>query len=155
MEGDGRCASNCAGMNARLAAPLVLLAAGALAVPADAKPKPVTKSWEVTAVPFPMDAASHCKEGVEGVSRSTRQVTLPARGVLVAELTGFHGDWVLEVYDAKGRMVGQGYSPLNPGSTGAAKVTYKKGAKGQKLSIAACNFAGGPTATAKYTFTYA
>ena len=145
-------------MNRRLATPIVLLAVGVLALPADAKPKPkpVTQSWEVTAVPFPMEAAaSHCKEGVEGVTRGTRAVTLPGRGSLVAELTGFHGDWVLEVYDAKGRMVGQGYSALNPGSTGKAKVTFKKGLKGQKLSIAACNFTGGPTATAKYTFTYA
>jgi hypothetical protein len=144
-------------MSPRLAATVAVLAIGALALPADAKPKPkpVTQSWDVTAVPFPMEASSHCKEGVEGVSRATRDVTLPGRGTLVAELTGFHGDWVLEVYDAKGRMVGQGYSPLSPGSTGRAKVTVKKGLKGQKLSIAACNFTGGPNATAKYTFTYA
>jgi hypothetical protein len=142
-------------MNPRLALVAGPLALAALAVPAHAKPKPVTQSWQVTAVPFPMEAASHCKEGVEGVSRATRQVTLPGRGTLVAELAAFQGDWVLEVYDAKGRMLGQGYSPLNPGSTGKAKVTVKKGVKGQKLSIAACNFTGGPTATAKYTFTYA
>ena len=144
-------------MSRRLVAPVTLLAVAALVAPASAKPrpKPVTESWEVTAVPFPMDAAAHCQEGAEGVTRETRQITLPAKGVLVAELTGFQGDWVLEVYDAKGTMLGQGYSPLNPGGTGKAKVTYKKGAKGAKISIAACNFTGGPTAQAKYTFTYA
>lgn len=151
-------APNPYGMNSRLAAPLVVLAIGALALPADAKPKPkpITQAYDVTApVPYAVDGASHCADGVEGLSKNTRPVTLPAKGVLQIELSGYLGDWVLELFDAKGKMLGQAaaFDPAN--AAPKLKLTYKKAAKGQKVQIAVCNVTGGPTAKVKYTFTYA
>lgn len=128
----------------------------AIAMPASASHKPpVKESYEVTApVPYPVEDASHCTDGVEGMTKNTRAVTLPDRGVLVVELSGFLGDWVLELFDDKGRMLGQA-AELDPTNTAPVrKVTYKKATPGQKVSIAVCNVEGGPRATVAYTFTY-
>lgn len=116
---------------------------------------PVKESYDVTApVPYPVEDTSHCTDGVEGMTKNTRAVTLPDRGVLDVELSGFLGDWVLELFDAKGRMLGQA-AVLDPTDTAPVrKVTYKKGTPGQEVRIAVCNVNGGPRAKVAYTFTY-
>ncbi|HVE62269.1 MAG TPA: hypothetical protein VNB94_00510 [Mycobacteriales bacterium] len=133
-----------------------MLAVVALALPASAGHQPpVRESYSVTApVPYPVDGASHCTDGLEGMTKNTRQVKLPSRGVLEIELSGFLGDWVLELFDAKGRLLGQA-AELDPTNTAPVrKVTYKKATPGQLVKIAVCNVEGGPTAKVAYTFTH-
>ena len=140
----------------RIAGALAAVGVLGLGVPAEAKhKKPVVVSYEVTApVPYPVEDTSHCTAGIEGTTKNTRLITLPDSGVLQVELSGFLGDWVLELFDAKGRMLAQA-AELDPTNTAPVrKVTYKKGSKGQKLQIAVCNVEGGPQAKVKYTFTY-
>ena len=133
-----------------------LLAVVLLAVPAAAThKKPISESYDVTApVPYPVDGASHCSEGVEGLTKNTRPFTFPDRGVLAIELSGFLGDWVLELHDDKGRMLAQA-AQFDPANTDPLrKLVYKKGAPKQQVSIAVCNVNGGPTAAVEYTFTF-
>jgi len=105
-------------------------------------------------VPYPVDGASHCTGGIEGTTKNTREIKLPSRGVLEVELSGFLGDWVLELFDAKGKVLAQAaaFDPTN--TAPVRKVTYKKATPGQLVKIAVCNVEGGPTAKVAYTFTH-
>jgi energy-converting hydrogenase Eha subunit A len=138
------------------------LVVGALAVaavtapPALAAPKkkPITKSYDVTAAtPDPTNNVpggySVCAQNVPGsFDKQTFQV--PAAGTLSVELSGFQGDWDLLLEDSDDSELSySGGSGV--GGTEATDVRFKKA---QKMSIVACNFAGTPNATVKYTFTY-
>ena len=119
--------------------------------------RPITETYQVTApVPYPGDFRSqeHCAVGVEGLTRDTRALTLPDRGVLEVELTGFVGGWVIELYDVHGRMLEQGakWEPTNPAPM--RKLSYLNTKPGQHVRIAACNVEGTPRATVSYTFTF-
>ncbi len=116
---------------------------------------PLKEQYDVTApVPYAVEAASHCTDGFEGLSKNTREVVLPDRGVLEVELSGFLGDWVLELLDSRGKLLGQA-AQLDPANTAPVrKVTYKKATPGQEVRIAVCNVTGGPTASVAYTFTF-
>lgn len=133
-----------------------LLAVALLAVPAGATHKaPVTETYDVTApLPYPVDGASHCSEGVEGLTKDTRPFTIPEAGVLTVELTRFLGDWVLELHDDKGRLLAQA-AELDPANTAPKRqIVFKKGKPKQQVSIAVCNVNGGPTGSVRYTFTH-
>ena len=133
-----------------------LLAVVLLAVPAAAThQKPISESYDVTApVPYPVDGASHCSEGVEGLTKNTRPFTIPEQGVLAVELSGYLGDWVLELHDDEGRMLAQA-AQFDPANTSPLlKIVFKKGKPKQEVAIAVCNVNGGPTASVSYTFTY-
>lgn len=79
----------------------------------------------------------------------------PEAGTLDVTLTGYQGDWDLAVRNSKGANIGEsgsgGYMPV-AGSDEKTKIKIKKA---EKLTIVACNWAGSPTATVKYTFTFA
>jgi hypothetical protein len=163
----------------RTAAPVALglvMAAGALA-PAVAKstPAPITESYTVQGVPVPSpllgdplpeDPSSCMNPDLEGVSTTTKTITTKGPGTLVVGLTGFAGDWDITVLDADGEVVGEGEGtttggeiPVVGGGNGSLgvdnveklEVTLKKAAT---LRIGVCNYLGGPSANAKYTFTY-
>ena len=166
-------------MKLRVAVPVALTAivgAGALApaVAAPAKPKPITASYTVEGIPVPspllgepVEAANSCTNpDLEGVSTTTRTIKTTGAGQLVVGLTGFAGDWDITVLDgddeviAEGEgtttggevpVVGGGNGSLGTNNTEKASVKLKKAAT---LKIAVCNYAGGQTANAKYTFTY-
>ena len=136
------------------------VATAALAAPAVAaprpKPKPISGSYGVTIpVPFPMEAAngSHCADAPDTLSRDARKVTLlSVPGRLDLRVSGFTGDWVMEVVDAKGRIVATGAS-LDL-TTGERKATYKKKRSGaEAVTVMVCNFGGTPTGTVAWTFT--
>ncbi|HEX8002243.1 MAG TPA: hypothetical protein VF519_06075 [Mycobacteriales bacterium] len=138
----------------------VLLAAAAS--PAVAAPKPITKTYTATApVPDPTNAAPNapytvCPQVVPQ-SFQVEAFKAPAPGKLAVEVSGIQGDWDLLITDAKGAEVGSsgngGYGTPAAPSVEKATVKVKKG--GVTYSIVACNWAGAPTATVKYTFTYA
>lgn len=141
----------------RLAACMSVAVLAALSAPASAgHQKPLSESYDVTApVPYPVEDTSHCTGGIEGTTKNTKAITLPDKGVLKVDLSGFLGDWVLELFDAKGRMLAQS-AVLDPANTAPVRsVTYKKATKGQQVKIAVCNVEGGPRAKVAYTFTFA
>lgn len=139
-----------------------LLVAAAAATPAAAAPKkPIVKTYEATApTPDPSNYAgmgySVCGMNVPQ-SFHTAEFRAPAAGKFKVELSNFTGDWDLLLLDSRGSEVAYGGasdvgSPQTPARESmTAKV--KKG--GTVYKIIACNWAGGPTGTVKYTFTYA
>lgn len=146
-----------------------LVAAGSAAAPATAatKKKPITKTYEATApAPDPTNwlgdvgAANYpvCNQVVPN-SFHKHTFTAPALGKLNIKVYGFTGDWDVLILDSKGSVIGNGGSsgintPDSP-TAGDENVTLKIKKAKSKVDIIACNWAGGPTATVKYTFTYA
>lgn len=136
------------------------VAAGCLAAPPAeaAKRKPVTAQYTVLLpVPYPVEGSGgvHCAEGIDGLSRDLRKVTLPAAvGQLKVTLSGFVGDWVVEIYDAKGRVLGYGAELNLTSGTRQASYKKKKSAK-ETVTIAVCNLGGSPQALVTRTFFYA
>lgn len=143
---------------------LVLAGVAALAAAApsaSAAPKPITKTYTATApAPDPTNAAPGAKYTVcaQTVPQSahTEVFKAPAPGKLAVELSGYQVDWDLLITDAKGAQLGSsgngGYgTPASP-STEKATVKIKKAGS---YNIIACNWAGTPTATVKYVFTFA
>lgn len=151
--------------------PFVLV--GALAVAASAAPataarrKPIVKQYEATApAPDPTNWASEA--GVPTYSVCNQQVpnswhkhtfTAPAPGKLNIKVYGFTGDWDVLLTNTQGVELTFGGSPgintPNAPTAGDESVAYKIKKAKTKINIISCNWAGGPTATVKYTFTYA
>jgi hypothetical protein len=141
---------------------LVAVASAAPAATAAPK-KPITKTYAVTApAPDPTNYADPVQPGYSvcamRVANSFNKTAFkaPAAGKLKVELSGFTGDWDLLLLDPKGTELGAGggndvATPAAP-ATELATVKIKKAGS---YSIVACNWAGGPTGTVKYTFTYA
>ena len=141
------------------AAVTAVAAAGVLAAPADAAPKTIKQSYDVSLpVPFPvlegMADFNGCWNGEEGASRHTRTITLPATGVFKAQVD-YNGDWDLYLFDAKGAMLAASEND-DSGSIDPAteKFTWKRAKKGQKVDLVVCNWAGLKDAKVSYTFTY-
>ncbi|HEV2890517.1 MAG TPA: hypothetical protein VGX28_09080 [Frankiaceae bacterium] len=149
-------------MNARLVA--IVAAAGAVAVsavPASAAPKTIKQTYAVEApVPFPVmedqpPTMYGCIDGQEGLSKVTREITLPAPGLFKAEVT-YTGDWDLYLMDTNGAILASSETVetgnVNPSSE---KLSWKKAKKGQKVNLVVCNWMGLKDATVTYTHTYA
>ena len=142
------------------AAAVLVLGAGALAPALAApKPKPITESYTVggAPVPHPAQGTSCMEPALEGVSMTTKTIKTTGAGVLNVELTGFNGDWDITVKNDQGAAVATGGPTTTPTALAETGVTEKlvlKTKKGMTLNISVCNFLGGPTANAKYTFTY-
>jgi hypothetical protein len=144
-------------MNRTAALVVASLAVAAVAAPpamAAPKKKPITKTYAVTApLPDPsnygMQGYSVCAQNVpSSFDKQTFQV--PAAGTLAVELSGYTGDWDLLLEDSDdSELTAGGSSGISDVET--AEVRFKKP---QKVSIVACNWAGGPTASVKYTFTF-
>ncbi len=141
------------------------LVAGVAASPASAKPKkhkkPITKTYTASApAPDPtnyaMQGYSVCAQNVPQ-SFDIKEFTAPAPGKLKVEMHGFTGDWDLLLMDSEqAEMTQSGSSDLgSPTADASESMTYKIKKAKKKYSIVACNWAGGPSATVKYTFTYA
>lgn len=118
--------------------------------------KPIQKTYTATApLPDPTNYAGGaypvCAQAVPQ-SFHVEEFSAPELGTLKATLTGYVGDWDFLLTDDKGRALG------NSGATavmGEPEVITYKFKKAGTVNIIACNWAGGPTGTVKYTFTYA
>jgi hypothetical protein len=142
---------------------MVLATAGValatVAVTSDAAPraprKPITKTYTATApAPDPTNWVeanySVCNQMVPN-SFHKEPFKAPEAGSLQLEMSGYQGDWDLLVLNSKNSEAGHaGSSDL-----GVPEKTTIKIKKAESFTIVACNWAGGPTATVKYTFTYA
>ena len=140
---------------------LMVAAVAAAPSSAGAKPKkPITKTYTATAsTPDPSNYAgqgySVCAQNVPG-SFHTEEFKAPAAGKIKVELSGFTGDWDLLLLDSKGTEITTGgASDIGTPQTPARESMTAKIKKPQIYKIIACNWAGGPTGTVKYTFTYA
>ena len=137
-----------------------LLAAALLAVvvpSADAaKRKPMSGTYSVTLpVPYPLEGSSgnHCTEGVDGATRAAKNFKFPAQGAFDATMRGFAGDWVMELYDSKGRLVATAASLDLTSGTRTLKWK-KKRAGSETMTLAVCNFGGTPQATVQWKFVF-
>jgi hypothetical protein len=151
--------------------PLVLagalvVAAGAAGSPASAaaSKKPISKTYAVTApVPDPTNWAG--QGGVAGYSVCAQRVPssfqadtfkAPAAGKLKVTLSGFNGDWDLLIMDSKkSEVTAGGDSAVATPAAPATETATAKIKKAGTYTIVACNWAGGPTGSVSYTFTYA
>jgi hypothetical protein len=161
-------------VNARKTLPLALslvVAAGAMAPAVAAppkKPKPITESYELELLPVPLplagsgaplDGDNSCvSPELEGVSTDTRTIKPTGAGSLVVDVSKFGGDWDITITDAKGKVLGTG-SGTTTGEASSLGTDLKEKAvikvkRATTFNIAVCNFAGGPTASVKYVFTY-
>jgi hypothetical protein len=147
-------------MNAHLLATAVAVGAIAVtAVPADAAPKTMKETYAVSVpVPFPVmediPGYNGCWNGEEGVSKNSKQITLPDAGMFKATVA-YTGDWDLYLFDAKGTIL-TAAETTETGNTGPGteRIAWKKGKKGQKVTLVACNWMGLKDATVTYEYTY-
>ena len=148
-------------MNKTAALVVASLAVAAVAAPpamAAPKKKPITKTYTATAaVPDPTNAAGGdytvCPQAVPG-SFQADDFKIPAAGTLKVEVGDYTGDWDALLMDSdKSEATSSGaggYAPV----AGGPEVMEMRFKKAQTVTIVACNWAGGPTATVKVTFTY-
>ena len=143
-------------MRAVLAGAVVAGLALSPAAVAAPKPKPITKTYTATApLPDPSNGTNDYSVCAQNVPQSfhLERVTVPAAGTLKVELSGYTNDWDLLVMDGAGRELGGsgsgGYAPAP-----APEVVSLKLKKKTDVQIVACNWAGGPTGTVTYTFTF-
>jgi hypothetical protein len=118
------------------------------------KKKPISKTYAVTApAPDPTNYAgqgySVCAQNVPS-SFDKQTISIPAAGSLQVELSGFQGDWDLLLEDSDDSELTAGGSS----SVGGSETAESRFKKAQKVSIVACNWAGSPSATVKWTFTF-
>lgn len=142
-------------MNKTLTVTLVLVAvgAGSMAPAVAGTKKTITKTYTASApLPDPTNVAggySVCAQRVPG-SFDIKEFKVPAAGKLKVEVTNYTNDWDALLMDADKAELGESGS----GGVGGPEVIEVKFKKAQTVSIVACNWAGGPTATVKYVFTY-
>jgi hypothetical protein len=137
-----------------LAASLVLVAGVGSLAPAFAGTKTVTKSYTASAFP-PGGVASQatstiCSDAVPG---STFDATFkaPFKGRLTVDQTGFQGDWDLTLVQ-DGSNSAESAQDMTADPQTPEHIDGFKMKKGEEVTIRSCNFAGGPTASVKYSF---
>jgi hypothetical protein len=111
--------------------PLVALGASASVSQAAPKPKPIKKTYQAPT----LDQAKH-----------EAPFEMPWAGTLQVDLNGFQGDWALAILDSKGAKIADHDNDVSEPIDTPSKIVIKVKKK-TALTIRACNFAGGPTAT--------
>ena len=135
------------------------LAAACLAAPAAeaTRRKPLHGSYALTLpVPYPLEAesGSHCQDAPEVLSKDARKLPLPAAtGKLKVSLSGHVGDWVVELWDAKGRMLTLA-GGVGTGDTVTTATYKKKSRTSEALTVMVCNYSGGPTGQVAWSFMF-
>lgn len=141
-----------------LAAVAVLASAGQVL----AAPPPEEGSFSAQLLPFPKLAAwgdplgmtePGCLAGEEGVHWAAEEFTAKSKGTLVAETSGFTGDYDLYLVDSAGTaLVRSDASQIQDQAPAEEKVTLALKPK-QTISIAVCNWLAAPDVTVTWTFT--
>ncbi len=139
------------------------VAGPALAAPKK-KPKPITKTYEASA--FPPDPTpilgannpanpngANCNGTVPQAQHLT-PFKVPAAGTIEIWLTGFQGDWALGLRNKAGKNLADSDQDITEAPDRPEHIKFKIKSP-TTVTIAACNFLGGPTATVKYVFTFA
>jgi hypothetical protein len=95
------------------------------------------------------DESLHCSAGKLPSNEKGITFAAPAPGSLKVAISGFQGDWSLQIRDAKGKVLAG--DDVNPPDF--EMVTAKIKTKGNYV-IFPCNMGGTPLASVKYTFTF-
>lgn len=139
---------------------LGLIAAALSAAPALAKKKKtVTIHKEFSAgphapMPSGLDGSTEgCLESTEGVNKTTVDFTTPGTGIITVTLEAFEGDWDLYLLQDGNLLASSHGSQLDGAAGPEEKIMMNLGAK-KAVSIVACNWAGGPTASGMYMYKY-
>lgn len=132
---------------------LALVASVGALTPAVAGPKkpPVKGSYGVgplTPDPTPIALGEICAPATPSAI-DKRQIKIPGAGTLQVDID-FVGDWALGMRDAAGERLAESDGGT-PETDESMSVKFKKA---QTITIEACNFAGAPTATVSYVFTF-
>lgn len=138
-----------------IVASLVAMAVATPALAGKKKQKRKEKTYEVSALPYPITGEvqeNGCNNGQEGVHKVSEPFKAPATGLLEIMMEGFDGDWDLHLLSADGTVLASSVAgqPLAP--PGEEIVMALR--KGTEVSIVACNWLGGPSATVTYVYTY-
>lgn len=93
--------------------------------------------------------APRCDVGINEVAET---FTTPFGGFMFVQMTGFVGDWDLYLRDAEGNKIKASTNSNDPvyGNPDEKLGVWVEG--GRKLSIVACNWAGGRSAEVDYSF---
>ncbi|MDQ3981495.1 MAG: PPC domain-containing protein [Actinomycetota bacterium] len=145
----------------------LLLAAVAALLPvgqAFASPAATEGSFSAQLLPFPKLAAwgdplgitqPGCLAGQEGVNWVAEEFTAPSKGTLVAETSGFTGDFDLYILDDAGTaLIRSENNQIIDQAPAEESVTMPLKPK-QTVSMAVCNWLGAPDVTVTWTFTAA
>lgn len=122
-------------------APLALV--GVATLPSSAAPKPMKGSYTASA---PVPGAPDC-DGTAPGSVHTMAIKVPGAGRFTADLTGFAGDWDFYLKSGGGVLSASEGGADAPKETVSAKIK-----KAGTVTIASCNWAGGPTGAVTWTF---
>ena len=137
-----------------LAASLVIVAGVGSLSPALAGPNAITKTYTASAG-TPGGVASQAQSQIcsPTVPGSTFDVTFkaPFKGRLTVDQTGFQGDWDLALVQ-DGTNAAESAQDMTADPQTPEHIDGFKLKKGEEVTIRSCNFAGGPTASLKYTF---
>jgi hypothetical protein len=120
---------------------LVVTVASAAAAPKETK-------GEFTAAATPDPGTVAACEGVTPTSRHTVPFSVPAAGKMVVEISGFQGDWDLQLRGQDGSVLGE-----SAGFLEEKEIVTVKFKKAQDVVIVACNYAGGPSAAGTFVYT--
>ena len=132
---------------------LVAVAAAGTLAPAVAAPnkKPITKTYTVGPLtPDPTPIAGDICDPINPNARHSEPFKVPGAGRLKVDID-FTGDWALAMRDAKKDTRLAESDGGTPETDESMDVKFKKPTE---VFIDACNFAGAPTATVTYTFTW-
>lgn len=137
-------------------AALLTLAVAAVAPPAEAaKRKPMGGTFDLfLPVPYPAEnsSGSHCQDAPEPYSKFVQRLTVPAPGKYTLTLRDVVGDWVVEIYDARGTRIGLASTML----ADAATVSFKNKRAGKvAYTIMICNYTGGPRGIGQWLYVFA
>lgn len=137
---------------------LVAAAAVGSAVPAVAakpKPKPITGSFTAMATPDPtsnngttMQGTLTCNPTLP-TARVTKTFVVPAAGTLEVKANN-KLDWTMDLRNAANEELASS-DGATPNTAESYAVTFKKKTT---VTIGVCNFAGEPSITPSYVFTY-
>jgi hypothetical protein len=143
----------------------LLLAAVAALLPvsqAAARPAPQEGSFSAQLLPFPKLAAwgdplgitePGCLAGEEDVNWAAKEFTAKSKGTLVAETSGFTGDFDLYILDDTGTaLIKSENNQILDQAPAEESVTMPLKPK-QTVSMAVCNWLGAPDVTVTWTFT--
>lgn len=120
--------------------------------------KKVTITKEFSAgphAPMPTGVAGEadgCRDSTEGVNKTVVDFKTPGKGVITVKIEAFEGDWDLYLVEGDSTLASATSSQLE-GAAAEEQIMISLGAK-KNVSIVACNWAGGPTATGSYKYTY-
>ncbi|MEA2451401.1 MAG: hypothetical protein QOG04_111 [Actinomycetota bacterium] len=150
---------------------LALLAAAAIVASLSstalaAKPKKIHETFGASLAPWPKLAAwgdevgltqPGCSSGTEGVNWVAQEFTAPGKGTLRVWMEGFTGDHDLYVFKDDVALLRSENSQVPVGSTDIApaeeEILYPM-AKGETITMVACNWLGQPDVLAHYEGTF-